>query len=339
MTNVLEQLVQQVAYMFYQKEKTMVLIGLLELGRQVNIDELSEILKFKKTELMKVLGSLRQDRLIRIDQIEDLEGVEDYESLTKAQKNKLLKDYYSIDFKSFVDSVNLKIRIARERLKKQCGPEDNIFYRCPQCQATYSLIDVTSMTDTDEGLKCPNCNVILEELNDSDEKNRLRKMYEDFVQMTNPLLDLINKTDGLVMINDPEELCKSDKLIPIQEYNEVKAKLEKEIQIRKYTSHRSSGPSYQAGPGKREEVVINVNTGQSNIPSKKEDEELDKIAKYVEKQAKTQEKPKEEEKKTKTIFLFGREYTADEIDDEIMERVGNECPERYAEVESFAEGN
>ena len=121
MTNVLEQLVQQVAYMFYQKEKTMVLIGLLELGRQVNIDELSEILKFKKTELMKVLGSLRQDRLIRIDQIEDLEGVEDYESLTKAQKNKLLKDYYSIDFKSFVDSVNLKIRIARERLKKQCA--------------------------------------------------------------------------------------------------------------------------------------------------------------------------------------------------------------------------
>lgn len=338
MENILEQLVQRVAYMFYQKEKTMVLIGLLELGRQVNIDELSEILKFRKNDLAKVLGALRLDRLIRVDQIEDLEGVEDYDSLTKAQKNKLLKDYYSIDFKSFVDSVNLKIRVGRDRLKKQCGPEDNIYYRCPKCQTTYSLSDILSMTDTDEGcLNCPECNTKLDELNDSDEKNRLRKMYNDFVEMTEPLLNLINKTDGLVMINDPDELCKSDKLITRDEYNRTKQLLEKKIQLRKFTSHSNSGPSNQNITGKREDIIININPGQSSASHKEDDEELDKLSEYIAKQEKVAETSNETSGKTKTITLFGKEYTPKDITPELLERVDNECPERYDEVFSFAD--
>lgn len=333
MENILEQLVQRVAYMFYTKEKTMVLIGLLELGRQVNLDELSNILKFRKNDLMKVLGSLKQDRLIRVDPIEDLEGVEDYDSLTKAQKNKLIKDYYSIDFKSFVDSINLKIRIGRDRLKKQCGPEDNIFYECPECKDTYSLNDILSLTDTDEGLNCPKCNTKLKELTDSDEKNRLRKMYNDFVELTKPLLDLIDKTDGLVMINDPDELCKSDKLISFQEYNRTKQKLEKEIQIRKITSHRSNAPTIQNATGKREDIVINVNPGKSSVVHKEEDEEIDKLSEYIAKQEKSVD-----ESQDATIHLFGKEYKRNDITAEILDRVSRECPERYDEVFNFAEG-
>lgn len=338
MSNILEQLVQQVAYMFYRREKTMVLIGLLDLGRQVNLDELSELLKFRKNDLAKVLGALKQDRLIRVDPIEDLEGVEDYDQLTKAQKAKLIKDYYSIDFKSFVDSVNLKILISREELKKQCGPEDNIFYKCPKCEETYSLNDIISSTDIDDGLFCPNCHEKLEMLNDSDEKNHKRKMYEDFVKITDPLLDLIKKTDGLVMINDPDQLCKSDKLIPIQEYNQTKQRLENEIRIKRITSHRSN-TSFQSSTGKREDIIVSVNTGQPSTSYKEDNEEIDEISKLIDMQEKVQEKSKEEEpKKSKTIVLFGQEYGPDDIDDDLMQRVAEECPpEKYDEVIAFKE--
>ncbi|OHS94210.1 hypothetical protein TRFO_11285 [Tritrichomonas foetus] len=337
MSNILEQLVQEVAYMFYDREKTMVLIGLLELGRQVNLDELSNILKFRKNDLSKVLGALKQDRLIGIEPIEDTTGVDDVDSLTQAQRKKLIKDYYSLDFKSFVDSINLKIRIARERLKVKCGPEDNIFYQCPQCTKRIHIRELISFGDIDNGLLCPECQVPLTELDDSDELNQKTKAYNDFVEKTQPLLKLINQLSGLVMINDSEDRCKSDSMIPEQEYKETKHKIEKELQQRKYIGKSSSNYTKIANNAKTEDIHVQIQETNKTTQDAKALEDIKKQLEITEKQEVKQEEKAPEVKRT--INIYGKEYTVEEINDEITDKINENGDEELLDrVLAFMEG-
>jgi transcription initiation factor IIE alpha subunit len=130
----LEELVRLVAYMFYDKQHTMVLMGLLDIGRSTTIDDLTDRLKLRKADLAKALGRLHQDGLVAVQQQMDLTNVEDPNALTEHQRNRLMKDYYSLDFKSLVDSIHLKIYLIRDHLSTACGPEDAIFYSCPKCK-------------------------------------------------------------------------------------------------------------------------------------------------------------------------------------------------------------
>lgn len=332
MSNVLEELVQKVAYMFYDNERTMVLIGLLEIGQQVNLDELSSSLKFRKKDLSKTLAILQQDGLIRINQQEDLEGVEDYDNLTKAQKNKLMKDYYSIDFKSFVDSVHLKILLGRDRLQKNKGPEDLIYYQCPKCQATISLRDYLSEFPelANQGIICPDCEVKLIELDDSNELNQKKKLYNDFVELTQPLLDLIHQTDGLVMINDPEELCKSDKMISREQYEDEKEKIRQRIEIQKRTRHigQSSGQNPILDPVNKTNVIVLPDDDKK--PVEQDIGHLKDLVKQ-EKDDLSQDKSKKA-----TITLNGKEYTVDDLTDEFLETLD---PQLYDQAMNFIDAN
>ena len=335
MSNILEQLVQQIAYMFYDREKTMVLIGLLEIGRQVNQDELSSILKLRKTDLGKVLGVLFQDRLIAKEVKEDLTGVEDYDSLTNTEKKKLMKDYYSLDFKSFVDSVNLKIRIARNNLKMKCGKEDNIFYICPNCKKEkYSLSDLVSLSDISQGLFCPECGTTLNVIDDSDDTNKHEKEYKDFCKLTDPILSLIDQLKGLVMIDDIEDRCKSDCMITSEEYNEKKERIEKEITNRRLINSKRTANYIQNT--KRENIKVDIHA-QEDVERRGASKDVINFSKILEEQ-KTIENQNTADMPKETINIYGKQYTADEITDELMDQINdNGDDDLYNKVLEFKE--
>ncbi|KAH0793875.1 TFIIE alpha subunit family protein [Histomonas meleagridis] len=303
MENPLEELVKLVAYMFYEGDVTMVLVGLLGIENPMNQDELSHYLKFRKSDLGKVLGILHHDKLIGVETREDLTGVEDPDKLSEYRRKKLLKDYYAIDYKSFVDSVNLKIRLVLEELKDQCGPEDNIYYQCTNCQRKYLLIDLISFDDGQ--FECPICKGSMIELDDTDEINIKQQRKNEFTEMTAPLLELIKQTEGLVMIDDPDERCKSDSMWEKKDYTEKRDRIDKLKRTPKVRTHVTTSTDLLKHTSN---VIVVTDKVQQQQP------EIKDMKVFVDK-----EKKPEPVGEVKTIIINGKEYTAKDITDELLD--------------------
>lgn len=332
----LEELVRRVAYMFYNQAEIMVLVGLLEMGKPVTDLELSQHLKYKKTDLNKVLGTFRADGFITIEKQVDA-GDEDPETLTQAKRKKLEKDYYALDFKMLVDSVQLKIYNVRKMLSQQCGKEDLIFYQCPKCQAIFKLTDLITGTD-DAELHCltPDCDSIVVEMDDTAEVNEKKKRFKEFVQMTDPLLDIINKAiSGMVMLDDPDLRCKPDRMVAIDEYNKTMKSIQEEKRLKQYMGGRSSSGGTSAGAiksmGDKLDVIVSVEAKQVSKAELSED-----IMELVQKEA---PKPQEIPKSKSTIMINGKDYSVDQITQEILDTIPEDDPDEYQRVIDFIESN
>lgn len=323
MTNPLEELVRLVAYMFYDPDATMVLTGLIGNETGQTKEELSKSLKYKKTELGRVLGILHNDHLVEIETQYDDEGYtqEEMEHMSEAKKKKLAKDYYAIDYKSFVDAVNLKIKLVLKELKERCGPEDEIFYQCERCQKKILLSDLLSSGDGQ--FICPICKGNMNELDDSDEINARRQQMSDFIEITKPLLDLIKQTEGLVMINDVSCRCKPDSMLEKKKYIDQKIRAEKEKRTPKV--HQ---------PSVNTAAILNHSSNVRVVLDngiKTQQAEIQNVKQFVEK---AKEPIPEVEKKT--ININGKEYTAEELTEEVLADVPDSDFER---VMSFKEQN
>jgi transcription initiation factor IIE alpha subunit len=326
----LEELVRLVAYIFYEGECTMVLIGLLDFGCPVLAEELSGRLKLRLKDLARALGHLRTDGLITVEQREDLPATEDPKSLSPAQHKKYLKDYYSLDFKSFVDSVHLRIHMIRRALSEQCGGEGNQFYECPKCKEIdgghgqhrqkyiFSLSELVAVGGEDL-LTCPACQAVVEELDDSDEMNRSKNIFKVFEAITEPLLNLIRQTEGLVMIDDPDERCKPDEMMPLQEYEDEVERIRQENE-RQRVIRRESWSSVErtaTRQGTAMDVVV-VGKPEDSVPGRKLDPALALLL--------VKEGPRklEEEADRAMIVIGGRTYTAAEIDQSVLDSIDDD---------------
>jgi transcription initiation factor IIE alpha subunit len=340
----LEELVRLVAYMFYEDECTMVLIGLLELGHPVTTDELSNQMKLKLKDLSRTLGRLRTDGLISVEQHEDLSDVEDPSALSAAQRKKRLTDYYSLDFKSFVDSVHLRILLIRANLSESCGSEDNIFYECPKCKELdaghqqqcqkyiFPLRELVAF-DSEGMLICPQCQTTVEELDDSAEINEKKALFSQFVEMTEPLLNLIRQTNGLVMIDDPEERCKPDQMMPLQEYEQEVEKIKQENDRQRVIRKESwsNVARLLTGPGGKMDVVV-LAKPEDQVPARKLDPTLERLLKKE-----APQKYEEVAGARPTIVIDGKTYTADQIDQTVLDAIDDD--DEFDRVSEFKKQN
>jgi transcription initiation factor IIE alpha subunit len=340
MTYPLEELVRLVAYMFYEEECTMVLVALLEIGDRTPLDELSNKIKLRKNDLTKVLGRLSMDGLIIVEHLEDLSNVPDPDQLSVSERKKLLKDYYSLDFKSFVDSVHLKILLIRQELSQKCGREDNVFYECPKCKEEdggkrqqrkkyiFPLRDLVAC-DNEGALICPDCSTIVEELDDTEEVNTKKRLHRKFIEITDPLLDLIRQTDGLVMIDDPDERCKPDRMMPLQEYNEEVEKIRQENDRQRVIRKDSGSSSSRMLPGQTSKMNIVVLTEDKDdqLEARPLDPALKALLQKepVQPVAKSLDQP--------TIMIGGVRYTADQIDQAVLDSIVDD--KEYGDVLEF----
>lgn len=321
----LEKLVREVAYTFYTGEATMVLTGFLDLGRQVSAEELSKHLKFSKAELSKVLGRLKTDGLISDIKREDDSGVDNPDELTAAQRRKLIKDYYFLDYKSFIDSVNLKIHLIKRELAKQCGPEEQIFYECPKCKALDDgrkqtrkkyIYDLKALSrafrdDDDCTLKCPDCQTPMEKLDEKEDINKKKRIAKEFDELVEPLIKIIDSTQGLVIIDDADKRCKADELMPKQVYVDHTERIRQEKQRIRNVGKSSS--SHSARIDANGKVDIKVRVDDTNL---KKVRSGDSLLKELERKAVEKESAPEE---VKTITINGKAYTAEEITQELLD--------------------
>jgi transcription initiation factor IIE alpha subunit len=332
----LEELVRLVAYTFYDGEYTMVLTALLEVGEQITVDEFSTQLKLRNRDLSTVLSRLKQDGLIAVESRPDYSGVEDPDSLTEYKRRQLQRDYYSLDFKSFVDSVHLKILRIRDHYARECGPEDRIFYECPRCREEdggmrqrrkkyiYKLPELVACCNDHGDFVCPACQSEVVELDDTDEVNSKKRDLQEFVILTDPLLDLIHQTKGLVMIDDPEARCRADTMIPVEEYRDEKEKILEEKKRQKQIRQDHPPPRFRPGAGQEVNLVVQIQQGVQPIAVKTAGAEERRVLEKEDQQRLAAE----QERSRKTIRIRAVDYTVDQITNELVESLDDDEFER-----------
>lgn len=349
--NDLEHLVRLVAYMFYEGNAVMVLTKLLEIGEPVTDEELSKRLKFKRSDLDKVLGPLENDGLV-VRESRVMEEVDDPDDLKPSQRKKLMRDYWSLDFKSLIDSIQYKILMMKKLLRELC-PTDIIYYQCPKCQEEdggnkghvkrfiYELQDLLKVGNFEEtDFLCPACQTRLIELDDTAEVNESKRRIREFDEMVQPLLKIINTAceedpeRRLVLENDRDKRCKPDKMIRKQDYERERERIRQD-KARQRIVHRSQNSMPQMKPGELSTADFVIKTGTEEQEKKKPVVDADRsvLESLANHRARGSQPVLNEEA---TIKLRGKTYTAAQLTEDVIKSLPDE---EYGRVMEFLQEN
>ena len=346
----LEHLVRLVAYMFYEGNAVMVLTKLLEIGEPVTDEELSKRLKFKRSDLDKVLGPLENDGLVVRESLVNMDEVDNPDDLKPSQRKKLMRDYWSLDFKSLIDSIQYKILMMKKLLRERC-PIDKIFYQCPKCKEEdggnkghvkrfiYELQDLLKVGNfEDTELVCPACHSRLEDVDDTNEVNESKRLIREFDEMVQPLLDIINTAceedpeRRLVLENDRDKRCKPDKMIRKQDYEREREKIRQD-KARQRIVHRSQTSTSHMKRGEWTKLDFVVETEEQKKAVVDVDRSvLESLANH---RARGSQPALNEEA---TIELRGKTYTAAQLTEDVISSLGL-TDEEYEKVMEFRQEN
>lgn len=349
----LEHLVRLVAYMFYEGNAVMVLTKLLEIGEPVTDEELSKRLKFKRSDLDKVLGPLENDGLVVRESLVNMDEVDDPDDLKPSQRKKLMRDYWSLDFKSLIDSIQYKILMMKKLLRERC-PMDKVYYQCPKCKEEdggnkghvkrfiYELQDLLKVGNfEDTEFLCPACQTRLEDVDDTNEVNESKRLIREFDKMVQPLLDIINTAceedpeRRLVLENDRDKRCKPDKMIRKQDYEREREKIRQD-KARQRIVHRSQTNTPHLKPGDGTTLDFVVKTEEQKVEKKPvADADRSVLESLANHRARGSQPILNEEA---TIELRGKTYTAAQLTEDVINSLGL-TDEEYGRVMEFCQEN
>jgi hypothetical protein len=185
--------------------------------------------------------------------------------------------------------------------------------------------------DTDNVLKCPECEGLVVELDDTADVNAKQKIWKEFCEITEPLLALIKQTNGMVMIDEPEERCKPDRMMAAQFYNAERERIRRENEMRRMI-HRDNLSGYsqppRIGDGKVDVDVKVVDGTEGPVIAKLDDDLEDML--------RNEGKPKEIEQEKPTMEINGKMYSVDQITNELLNALDDDT---YDVVVAFKKAN
>jgi transcription initiation factor TFIIE subunit alpha len=124
-----------------------------------------------------------------------------------AAKRKVSKSYYFLDYKQFIDVVKWKMHKINKmylffylikRIESSVSEQAlHYSYKCPVCEKTYQGLDVIRLVMTADGFQCDLCESLIQEAERSEQASSAS--YIKFMEETQPLLDLLKKTDTLIL--------------------------------------------------------------------------------------------------------------------------------------------
>lgn len=198
----LQRLVRLVIRAFYQPEHYLVM-DILAKYPCVTEDDLLQLLRFEVKKLRTILSYLKKDKLIK--NIQRIESVGNH----NGDKKNISVQYYYINYTVFVNVVKYKLDRMREKMQsEERRVRNRTSYICPNCQKTFSDLDVDRLMDVVEGvLKCSMCYTTLEE--DLPEGNVIdaRSLLSRLNEQLEPILKLLKDTEKINLapeILDPE---------------------------------------------------------------------------------------------------------------------------------------
>ncbi|KAI9475615.1 MAG: hypothetical protein EXX96DRAFT_486982 [Benjaminiella poitrasii] len=111
------------------------------------------------------------------------------------------KTYYYIDYKEFVDVVKWKMykmqTIVRDNLRTE---SENKGYVCPNCEKSFSPLDVLSLVDmTDQLFHCDVCEHVLEENDNAENVKGSQQILTKLREQSQPIISLLKQTDSIVI--------------------------------------------------------------------------------------------------------------------------------------------
>lgn len=185
----LRRLVRSIMRGFYSVEQCIV-VDMLIHTTIIREEDLAQKLRFDKRQLRQILNALKNDKLVRTRmRIE-----------TSSDEKTTRSNYYFIDYKLFVNVVKFKLDMMRRRLEAdQRETTSRYSFRCPECQKTFTDMDVQHLYDKDtDTLHCTYCRAEVAEEEDkaslADSRALMVKYHE---QVRDPIDAMLRECDTL----------------------------------------------------------------------------------------------------------------------------------------------
>jgi phage FluMu protein Com len=216
-------------------------------------------------------------------------------------------------------------------------------FECPKCKAEdggnrgnrvryeYELNEIRRLGGTiGAEIRCPRCKAEVVELDDSAEINARQKEYKEFCQITEPLLALIAQTEGSVMLDDPEDRCRPDKMVTLQVYNMEKEQRKVQNDMNRVMRRDKAGGFGQHQRLSDGKVDVDVKViDDTSVAVSQLDEDLEAMLR-------NEGGSKEVSEEVETIVIDGKTYTRDQITSEVLKALDED---EYERAWSFKQGN
>lgn len=184
----LTKLIRLIMRAFYSIEQKLV-IDMLVRRRETKEDDLIEVLKIERKHMRSIIQQMKQDKFINVRLI--METDEDGKSTRR--------NYYSINYRMFVNVVKYKIDHVRRKLEKE---ERDLTSRasfiCQKCKKTYTDLETGQIFDPMSGLfRCSYCDGIVDEDPNVRPQADSRLIMARFNEQMKPIYDILKETEGI----------------------------------------------------------------------------------------------------------------------------------------------
>lgn len=173
---------------FYNIEQKLV-IDMLVRRRETKEDDLVEVLKFERKHLRSLIQQMRQDKFINVRLI--METDEDGKSTRR--------NYYSINYRMFVNVVKYKIDHMRRKLEtEERDLTSRASFICLSCSKTFTDLETGQIYDPSRSqFRCSYCDGIVDEDPNVRPKADSRLVMANFNEQMEPVYALLQETENI----------------------------------------------------------------------------------------------------------------------------------------------
>lgn len=184
----LTKLIRLIMRGFYNIEQKLV-IDMLVRRRETKEDDLVEVLKLERKHLRSLIQQMRQDKFINVRLI--METDEDGKSTRR--------NYYSINYRMFVNVVKYKIDHMRRKLEtEERDLTSRASFICKSCRKTFTDLELGQIFDPSVGqFRCSFCDGIVDEDPNVRPKADSRLVMANYNEQMKPIYTLLQETEAI----------------------------------------------------------------------------------------------------------------------------------------------
>lgn len=173
---------------FYSIEQKLVIDMLVRRG-ETKEDDLVDLLKFERKQFKSLIQQMRQDKYINIRLI--METDEDGKSTRR--------NYYSINYRMFVNVVKYKIDHLRRKLEtEERDLTSRASFICNSCKKTFTDLEVGQIFDPSLGqFRCSYCDGIVDEDPNVRPKADSRLVMANYNEQMKPIYTLLQESETI----------------------------------------------------------------------------------------------------------------------------------------------
>lgn len=184
----LTKLIRLIMRGFYNIEQKLV-IDMLVRRKETKEDDLVDVLKFERKHLRSIIQQMRQDKFINVRLI--METDEDGKSTRR--------NYYSINYRMFVNVVKYKIDHMRRKLEtEERDLTSRASFICQSCSKTFTDLEIGQIYDPSRSqFRCSYCDGIVDEDPNVRPKADSRLVMASFNQQMEHIYALLQETESI----------------------------------------------------------------------------------------------------------------------------------------------